>query len=725
MSRASTSRLLVTALSLGIAMFGGACNCNQAKTGLKPDPNGGDPLAGKLTINVVGSKNIVLAPNRDLLLKFIVTIGGENGTPVGGARVEFSKTGPADTLLGSDSLMTENDGTVSVKFRAGATNGQGEITASTEGAEPAKLRYDINGKYAGNIVVRSGYSGTVKIARLEVRLHDGRAACNPNWKQTVPNGLPATIQTVTVPNTTQDARFNNLTEKQKYIATVVAVNAMNRPVAYGCGGPEEVVAQHDKIIAVQLDTLEPTVLGQYDFGESLEPMKFMDPTSTLYKVMMTTLNLLNNPVDGLLRGIVTDSNPTNGGCALVGINASMCSAAVGFLTVFVNQLLNLDGSGTATAVFNGMHDAAQLVQNPRFGGYVNIKTYDLNTKDWTGEYVLDTFNLVWRAQPACVKSGANQNPQTCCGHYIFDGGDIGMTVFKAPVKGKLTRRNQNELIYDITMDETQLAIAYGAMVKALLENVILPRALPATFPGNNDGIVTLGELVSGLIYSAQCNTLSSAEAAACNAIQGAVSGITTALTSALVFNGTEDWNVKQFINAGTLSDTDEDLQTDELVASISTKATANGATAQNPLGSDIFGKFATAACSGDVPSGKTDKNGVPLQDGCAAGLSCRFSPNQVDTCFAKNFCGVSEGTKNGGDFCTGDTECFSGTCIKAPPAGYTYNSQTVNKCYKACETDANCGGTGHCDPSGLIYVRTPGQFWSPNDNPTFAGTCVP
>ena len=48
---------------------------------------------------------------------------------------------------------------------------------------------------------------------------------------------------MTVPNTATDARFNNLTEKTKYIATVVAVNATGRPVAYGCGGPQEVVAQ--------------------------------------------------------------------------------------------------------------------------------------------------------------------------------------------------------------------------------------------------------------------------------------------------------------------------------------------------------------------------------------------------------------------------------------------------------------------------------------------------
>ena len=216
--------------------------------------------------------------------------------------------------------------------------------------------------------------------------------------------------------------------------------------------------------------------------------------------MQTVLNILANPVAGLLNGIVTPGNPTNGGCAVIGVNSTFCSAAIGFLTIAVQQLLDLDGSGTATAVFNGMHDAANLVQQPRFGGGIEIKTYDPNTHVWTGEYVLDTFNLVWRAQPACVKSGSNQNPQTCCGHYVFDGGTLGMQVFKAQVTGTATLRpaasnTTNDLVYDITMDEMQLAIAYGALVKALLENVILPKALPATFPGNNDGIVTLGELV--------------------------------------------------------------------------------------------------------------------------------------------------------------------------------------------------------------------------------------
>src|SRR5688572_5326897 len=100
-TRVSKARVFFTVLSLAIASLGGAaCSCQPTKSGLKPN-EGVDPLAGKLGVFVVGSKNVVLPPNRDVVLKFLVAMGGENGTPIGGARVEFSKTGAPDSLLGS------------------------------------------------------------------------------------------------------------------------------------------------------------------------------------------------------------------------------------------------------------------------------------------------------------------------------------------------------------------------------------------------------------------------------------------------------------------------------------------------------------------------------------------------------------------------------------------------------------------------------------------------
>lgn len=191
----------------------------------------------------MGNDHLVMAPNRDVLLRFQVGIGG---IPVGGARTEFSLVGaPADALLGSDSLITDNDGTVSVRLRAGSTNGSFRVRMSTEGADPVFIDVDITGSAAGNVVVRTGYTGSEAVDHYEVRLHDGRGACSTGA------GGPATVQHLSVP-ANLDARFNNLTAGASYSASVRAIAADGHVVAESCGGATSVVAQRDAIINVHL-----------------------------------------------------------------------------------------------------------------------------------------------------------------------------------------------------------------------------------------------------------------------------------------------------------------------------------------------------------------------------------------------------------------------------------------------------------------------------------------
>jgi hypothetical protein len=203
--------------------------------------------APHLASTVVGSSAVTLAPNRDVVLKFAVAIGG---VPVGGARASFSIVGASGgATLGSDALITDNDGTVSLRLRAGAKDAKFCVKMCSPGADPVFVMVDVSGKYTGNVVVRAAYTGDKAVDHLDVRLHDGRASCagfNAN-----PAALPATVAGLTVRSPANDARFNGLSNGASIMASVEAIGPDGRIVAIGCGATT-VVSQRDAIAPVQL-----------------------------------------------------------------------------------------------------------------------------------------------------------------------------------------------------------------------------------------------------------------------------------------------------------------------------------------------------------------------------------------------------------------------------------------------------------------------------------------
>ncbi len=217
---------------------------------------------------VVGQSSYSIAPNRDVVLTFRVTLGGDTGAPIAGVRADFAIVGSANgAMLGSDYLMTGDDGTVSVRLRAGMP-AKFIVQMSTEGAPPTSVAVNVSGVSAGNVVARVGYSGTDAIDRVDVRLHDGRASCGALASTDMwPNALPATVQTVSVPGVSTDARFNNLTSGGAFTVTAVAYSANGKVVGTGCS-EVTVTAQRDVIANTQLAPVasaapEPTIWERF------------------------------------------------------------------------------------------------------------------------------------------------------------------------------------------------------------------------------------------------------------------------------------------------------------------------------------------------------------------------------------------------------------------------------------------------------------------------------
>jgi hypothetical protein len=209
------------------------------------------PLVPSLGTFVIGNPTVSIAPNRDVVLTFAIKYGGANGTPIAGARAAFSLVGPSNrAILGADDAMSADDGTVSVRLRAGdAANFR--VRMDTEGSPPAFVDVNVSGVASGNVVARASYSGTDAISRVDVRLHDGRASCGAMASTKWPDGLPGTVQLVSVPVTSTDARFNNVRAGVDYTISSVAYAADGRVVATGCSAVTS-AAQRDTIANTSL-----------------------------------------------------------------------------------------------------------------------------------------------------------------------------------------------------------------------------------------------------------------------------------------------------------------------------------------------------------------------------------------------------------------------------------------------------------------------------------------
>jgi hypothetical protein len=356
--------------------------------------------------------------------------------------------------------------------------------------------------------------------------------------------------------------------------------------------------------------------------------------------------------------------------------------------------------------------------NIRIGGVLDIKTHDALTGNVTAELKFDKYNLVWTWE--CADDSLTA--PGCCGHRVFDGSTIGVQPFGAVVKlpngtdstifnGRLTKvQGTTDIAYDLSFDETYLSLVYGQVALALIEGVMLPALLTDTvrYPRDPQGRVKLGTLLTGLLNCNNSTGTGSAGQIACQALAPAINAIIGQLASVGTTTGSETWNLKQVIPAGRLTDTDRDLQTDTIDADFNFKATAAGASAQQTAGK-LRGQFTTTACTGDQV--------------CGAGLVCRFASDPVDTCLASNYCGVPTGPKQAAEGCQIDDECMSGTCMTNPPFGAVVTN--VNKCFKACEADSDCGGQGRCEVDG--YVSQPKNLGSDpyTNRNTYTGTCVP
>ena len=704
MTRLMVQSVLVTAVLLSA--------CSDKVSGLKTAPIDPNANSGNLTLKWVGNTSITIGINKNAVGKVQLLAGT---SPVAGATIAFTPDGTTGgAYLQSNTDTTDGDGYATVNIIA-KNAASFRIGAMTEGLKaPSYINVEVNGKYLGDVVVRANsYTGPAKPSFYEVRLHNantqggGCATFRPD--QIPPSLQPAQV----VANIQLDTVFTNEQDKMSVYATIVGKSGA-RVVVYGCGGPATVIGQQRVTINVDLHTADADLRGDYKFGQQIQPLAFLDQGSTTAILIHDITSFLLDPGAFLAGDIWTPShNPTNGGgigvCTLLGSSTFCDYVASMTMDGLIQYLLSQDSSGTATAVYHDLHDAAALLTTLDVGGVMTIKDYAKSTGAVDGVFVYDSYRFLWTG-------GCTNSADPCCGHNVLDGSKLGVTPFQANFTGTALPLTGSQVGYTFQTNSTALGLAYGRLAIAILEDVILP-AIPATkawdtsgpnHTGGPDGKIQFGELVAGLI---NCNGASGVGgSSACDTAAWAIGSLVDNLVSQLQFNGTTDWNIHEQVLNGSLLDTDQDLQADTLKATLQMTADAAG----NPttVSQAFNARFKGTVCKSDGQ--------------CGNGFACHFAEDAVDACFTDNTCGAAVGQYLGDTACSNDSDCKSGLCARAtgvanavqPHAGF---------CYQACASDGDCLGNGHCDTKGYISVADNGTIpgaLDANDTETVTGMCV-
>jgi hypothetical protein len=688
--------------------------CSSNVKGLRQGPSNGNLNNGLLRLSVIGSQSLKLGYNKPADLQVQLMLGDQ---PVAGGTIFAAIEGAAGgAILGTNTALTDDGGIASMRLIGGNQAARFSITFSTEGADNISLDVEVDGKYLGQVEVRMRYTGPVKPFVYEVRLHDVRrlAGCT-NFN---PNEIRDAVDMKPVDNVNLPVLFANMQDKQQLVATVIAKSASNRVVAYGCAGPSTVVGQRNTIINVNLDTAEPDMRGTYAFGQTVRPLEFVQQNSTLWVVATDIRNIMVDPLTALT-GVRTDAPMTNtGGFWLfengVAVRSGLCylfdeagptNTCVSSLPPILNAVLEVakDNVPVLANALNAIKDSANIITAPRFAGDMIVNTYDKSNGNVSGELRWNAYNFVFRWD--CAESS-----DPCCGHRIFDGGTppLNLTIMSTPFNGNAQRvQSATELKYTLQMDEANIGLAYGSLALTLLEQVIFAELLPMYNTDGQPG-VTMLELFQGIF---SCSSLTGTERTICDAATSTLAGpngLLTRFIGTLQFSGTNDWNVKQRVVNAELTDTDLDLQTDEMRGTVQMRGTFSGAVTQTS-DEPFFGKFEGTKCESD--------------NACGAGSACRFGKNPADKCFARNYCGPRLGTRNGFESCLSNIDCVSGTCMQAPTVS-GYSMDYPGRCFQACTNAADCAGNGTCDTDGYVSVEGFGSFPSPDDEVTYAGTCV-
>lgn len=678
-----TTLLVLLAMSVAPAACDG---CAEPLTPLEDGlPIGDDGDKEARVLSYMGEDPFVLFRGESGMLQF--TWKTESGLPVAGDSIALTLEGDA-VNLSSATLTTDPGGGASVRVNAGSDDGSAVVIARAvdlDGSvDEVRVTVRVQEDPAGALSVTVRSEARIPVASADARVLVG--ANPPSCAQLATTPEPsaqASAHYAAVPGTQS---FAGLTSGHQ--ATVVAEgrSAAGNLVARGCVDAGVIQGGLDMPITVVLTQGDSVLEGDYDV---LMHVALGDALPAPYDATVDMITaLLANPA-GYAVYVVLVRVDAEWGTSFVTTN--------GVVHRFRDLEQNPGAFPTwnlATTALDGML-ADQLGQD-----YVDVTNVGAGVRDVVSDFEVGT-RLTLDETDAGLSVQEGWRDVVLYWPLPCDDGDLacarrpltledlalspvttsyGADFAHAPIGGESER-------YLVSTDPHGLNVRYGALLLAILEQVVFP-SLPEGVAGDSFGDV--------LINMVGCTNIGQSFSSE-PLVQALVTGLCEVALNAAA-QEVEDQLLELQVDAvnpalgeeglsagGSFVLTDHDLDlTTELVDDYVYQVAWN----------DPSDPAATADISAPI-TGDGLRLRTPCVDdaACGAGSACVARGSYLKVARAELGCEKAHGVKLGGESCVGDVECASGLCAPVGNAGALV-------CYEACNANADCAAGLLCGVEG-------------------------
>lgn len=681
-----TITLTITALALTL----GAAGCDGCAEPLNQIGDDGLPIGDDgdkepRVLTYVGEDPFVLYRGESGMLQF--TWKTESGLPVAGDSIALTLEGDV-VNLSSASVSTDAGGGASVRVNAGSADGSAVVIARAvdlDGSvDEARVTVRVQEDPAGALVVTVQSESRIPVTTADARVLVG--ANPPTCAQLLlapePNAQ-ASAHYAAVPGTQS---FAGLTAGQK--ATVIAdgVTAAGNRVARGCVDAGVIAGGLETPVTVVLTQGESVIEGDYDV---LMHVALGDALPSPYDETVDLITaLLGNPAGYAVYVVLRE------------VDASM---GTGFVTTggVVHRFRDLEQNPASFGTWNLATNALDGMLADQLGQtYVDVTNVGAGVRDVVSDFEVGTrltldetdaglaVDESWRdvvlywplpcaeGDLACARRPLTLDDLELSPVTTAYGADFA----HAPVTGESER-------YLVTTDPHGLNVRYGALLLAILEQVVFP-SLPPDVAGDSFGDV-LTNLVGCTNIGQSFSSEPFVQALVAGVCEGALNYAAQEIEDQLLDLQIDAVNPElgeEGLSSGgsfVLLDDDQDLTT-ELVDSY-LYAVAWNDPADPAATADI-----AAPITGDGLRFRTE---CVDDAACGVGSACVARGSYLKVARVDLGCEKAHGVKLGGESCVGDADCASGLCT---PVG----AGNTLACYEACNANADCAAGMMCGAFG-------------------------
>jgi len=526
----------------------------------------------------------------------------EDSVAKAGQVVKFTIENDAANLgfINSVSAVTDADGIASIETKARVGEiGQFTVKVTVDKTELPPKFFDVVVSPKGQVplTVVGSYNGTRAVGNYQVLLYKQTAnvpGCNDILDLMEHNTAEYTSSpNILLNQSTKFPVFRNLETEVKQMYTIVLVSRNTAPVpaviAWGCDAVQgEVQWGLSKTVQVELVDRPPIYVGSYTLTSNFDFVSMIPQPYRDY--VDAVLEIFANPISGILDLV----------CVVIGdADNELCKfkdgPIAGVITPIISDLIIAFLPERFRDIFLSGEDVAKILTSFEVNERLTIRTepnefgiFDSMAihHEWFG------IKYRWRLGQDCPPDS------TTCGVNQLNMTALGSGTQNA-IEGTASGKVENT--WDLHINEHSVSLKYGALISAIVQNIIFPLVTNGAADSYEDIIRMLfggrGCLINNTVtccdvFASRVSNFQDVARTGCNAAVSLVPGLINGLLGPLTLDSDSAFTLATD-GACSLEDSDADMVVDEIGSANSPckwKATVRfGANAQTGIEATFYG----------------------------------------------------------------------------------------------------------------------------------------